>query len=63
MLRVGTLTKKPKPGLVGELESAVQAMKRVPWTTLSELKGDKEILNKLDEAEALLKSLRKTLSS
>jgi hypothetical protein len=41
---------------------AVEAMKRVPWTTLAELKGDPEILQKLDDAEALLKSLRKTLS-
>jgi ParB family transcriptional regulator, chromosome partitioning protein len=37
-------------------------MKRVPWTTLAELKGDPDILKKIDDAEALLKTLRKTLS-
>jgi ParB family chromosome partitioning protein len=36
-------------------------MKRVPWTALSDLKGDAEILRKIDEAEARLKSLRKAL--
>ena len=60
-LRIAT-NKKQKPGLSGELESVVEAMKRVPWTTLAELKGDAEILKKLDEVEALLKSLRNTLS-
>jgi ParB family chromosome partitioning protein len=53
---------KEKGGLSGELDAAVDAMKRVPWTTLAELKGDPEILKKIDEAEALLKSLRQTLS-
>jgi ParB family transcriptional regulator, chromosome partitioning protein len=38
-------------------------MKRAPWTTLAELKGDPEILKKIEDAEALLKSLRKTLSA
>ena len=55
--------KKAKNGLADELEFAVEAMKRVPWTTLAELKGDPDILKKIDDAEALLRSLRKTLSS
>ena len=46
-----------------ELEAAVEAMKRVPWTTLQDLKGDEGVLHKLDEAETLLKSLRKVLLS
>ena len=32
------------------------------WTTLQELKGDSEILKQIDDAEALLRSLRKALS-
>jgi ParB family chromosome partitioning protein len=36
-------------------------MKRVPWTALSDLKGDPDILKKIDDAETLLKSLRKAL--
>lgn len=63
MMRLGSAEKKAKSGLAGELDSAVDAMMRVPWTTLVELKGDPEILKKIEDAEALLKSLRKTLSS
>jgi ParB family chromosome partitioning protein len=37
-------------------------MKGVPWTTLQDLKGDADILKKIDDAEALLRSLRKALS-
>src|ERR1700686_4934456 len=37
-LRLGP-GKKEKRGLSGELDSAVEAMKRVPWTTLAEMKG------------------------
>jgi ParB family chromosome partitioning protein len=38
-------------------------MKRVPWTALVDLRGDPELLKKIDEAEALLRSLRETLCS
>jgi ParB family chromosome partitioning protein len=63
MLRLGHAAKKAKGGLAGDLEAAVESMRRVPWTTLADLKGDREILKKIDDAEALLKSLHKTLSS
>ncbi|MCC6983077.1 MAG: ParB N-terminal domain-containing protein [Bauldia sp.] len=63
MLRVGSAAKKKATGLAGEIDAAVEAMKRVPWTTLAELKGDSDLLRKIDDAEALLKSLRKTLST
>ena len=62
-LRVPAASRKQKSGLGGELDAAVEAMKSVPWTALAELKNDPDILKKIDEAEALLKSLRKTLSS
>jgi ParB family chromosome partitioning protein len=45
-----------------ELDSAVDAMKNVPWTALQDLKGDAEMLKKIDEAETLLRSLRKALA-
>ena len=61
MLRVGPPARKDKSGLAGDLEAAIESMKRVPWTTLAELKGDPQILKKIDDAETLLKSLRKTL--
>lgn len=62
MLRVAPVTKQSKTGLPGDLESAVEAMRNVPWTVLQELKGDPNILKKIDDAEALLQSLRKALS-
>lgn len=61
ILRVGPAPKKGKSGLSGELDVAVEAMKNVPWTALQELKGDANVLKKIDEAEALLRSLRKAL--
>ncbi len=51
------------PTISSELDAAVDAMKRVPWTALESLKGDPELLKKLDDAEALLKSLRRSLAS
>ena len=62
MLRLAPSAKKAKGGLAGDLEAAVEAMKHAPWTAIAELQGDPDILKKIDEAEALLKSLRKTLS-
>jgi ParB family transcriptional regulator, chromosome partitioning protein len=63
MLRLGSPQKKDKSGLAGDLEAAIESMKRVPWTALTDLKGDPEILKKIDDAEALLRSLRKALAS
>ncbi len=63
LLRLAPTETKSKPGLVSELDSAVEAMKQVPWTALEELKGNPDVLKKIDDAEALLKSLRRTLSS
>jgi len=62
MLRVAPVAKQSKTRLPGHLEAAVEAMKGVPWTALQELKGDPDILKKIDDAEALLQSLRKALS-
>jgi ParB family transcriptional regulator, chromosome partitioning protein len=62
MLRLGSAPKLVKGGLSGDLEAAVDAMKKVPFSTLQELKGDVDVLKKIDEAEALLQSLRDALS-
>jgi ParB family chromosome partitioning protein len=62
MLRVAPVAKQSKAGFAGHLEAAVDAMKGVPWTALQDLKGDPDILKKIDDAEALLQSLRKALS-
>ena len=62
MLRLGPAPKPVKGGLSGDLDAAVDAMKKVPFSALQELKGDVDILKKIDEAQALLQSLRGALS-
>jgi ParB family chromosome partitioning protein len=62
-LRVRPVDKGNKNEPIQGLGSALEAMKNVPWTTLQELKGDEAILKKLDEAESLLKSLRRASTS
>lgn len=63
MLRLKPAEKKPPAGFLGELDAAVEAMTRVPWTALEKHKGDSAIIKKIDAAEALLRSLRKALAS
>ena len=61
LLRVAPVAKKPV-GLESELESIISTVKAVPWPALEELKGNDDILKKLDDAETVLKSLRGALS-
>lgn len=44
-----------------KLDVAMAAMRTLPWSTLASLKGNQPLLQKLEEAEALIKSLRNTL--
>lgn len=62
-LRLGPVEPKAKAGLAGDLDTAVEAMRNIPWTALQELKGNPDILKRIDDAEALLRSLRGALSS
>lgn len=62
MLRLAPQLQATNGGLGAELEAAVEAMKKVPWTDLQVLKGDLDLLKKIDDAEALLKSLRSVLT-
>jgi ParB family transcriptional regulator, chromosome partitioning protein len=62
MLRLSPSEQRPKPGLSSDLDAAVEAMRSVPWTALQEMKGDPELLKKLDDVEVMLRSLRKALS-
>jgi len=62
-LRIPDRPKATKPELLGELESAVEAMRSVPWATLEGLKGNQDLLKRLDDAEELVQSLRRALTS
>jgi ParB family transcriptional regulator, chromosome partitioning protein len=63
VLRVAFEKKREEMGLITELDAAIGAIRRAPWTVLEELKGNPDLLKRIDDAEALLKNLRKTLSS
>lgn len=63
MLRIGGNTQSGEMGLSGDLTAVVESMKRVPWTALAEMKNDPDILKKIDEASALLKTLRYSITS
>jgi ParB family chromosome partitioning protein len=64
MLRIAPTKKDARSlGLVGELDAAMNAMKSISWATLEDLKGNADVLKRLDEAESVLRSLRKTLST
>jgi len=53
---------KKGQGLVGDIEQLSESLQRYPWTTLTALKGDRQVLRKLEEAEKWIKELKKTLS-
>jgi ParB family chromosome partitioning protein len=53
--------KKPS-GLLGEIEELSQALQRHPWTAIAKLKDDPQAIKKIEEAEKLLRDLKKTLS-
>lgn len=50
-----------KGTLAGEIDELTQALKRHPWTTLVDKRGDAELLRKVEEAEKLLRDMRKVL--
>jgi ParB family chromosome partitioning protein len=53
---------QPKKGsLAGDIEELTQALKRHSWTTLAAARGDAALLERVEEAEKLLKDLRRAL--
>ena len=62
LLRIPQPEPSPRRQPFAELDSAVEAMRRVPWTTLQELQGDEDLIRRITEAEELLASLRDALS-
>jgi ParB family transcriptional regulator, chromosome partitioning protein len=60
-LAPATSSKKGQ-GLLGDIEQLTETLQRYPWTTLTALKGDQQVLRKLEETEKLIKELRKNLA-
>lgn len=50
-----------KTGLAGDISALVDSIKRQPWTALAEIRGDEDVLSSIEEAEKLLKELKKNL--
>jgi ParB family transcriptional regulator, chromosome partitioning protein len=61
LLRIPVPEKSGKREPLGELDAAMDAMRRVPWTTLRELRGDPDVLRRVSDAEDLLRSLHDAL--
>ena len=57
-----TSTPKKRHGLLADIEELSESLRRYPWTTLAEMKGDPQVIRRLDETEKLLKDLKKALS-
>ena len=53
---------KKAHGLLGDIEQLSESLQRYPWTTLAAMKGDQQIIRKLEETEKLIKELKKALS-
>jgi ParB family chromosome partitioning protein len=53
---------KRSQGLLGDIEQISESLQRYSWTTLAALRGDQQVIRKLDETEKLLKELKKALS-
>jgi ParB family chromosome partitioning protein len=50
-----------KGGLAGDIAELTQALKRHSWTALVDHRGDPELMEQVEEAEKLLKALKKAL--
>jgi ParB family chromosome partitioning protein len=50
-----------KGTLAGEIQELTQALKRHSWTTLAESRGDARLLEQVEQAEKLLRDLKKAL--
>jgi ParB family chromosome partitioning protein len=61
--KIGATKKPRKKGLGGDLAAIVDTIRRHPWTELAELRGDEDTIRTIEEAERLLKDLKKTLKN
>jgi ParB family chromosome partitioning protein len=52
-----------KKGLAGDLNAIVDSIRKHPWTELAKLRGNEDALRTIEEAEKLLKDLKKTLKT
>lgn len=59
---IGPSPTKKTHGLIGDIDQLSESLQRYPWTTLISMKGDQQVLRKLEETENLIRELKKALS-
>ena len=59
--RVEPQPSKKEDGLLGDLDAITTSIKQYPWTYLETLSGDIALISKIEEAETLLKQLKKNI--
>ena len=62
LLKVAPSEKKEPKGLLSDIEELSESLQRYPWTTLAAMKGDSQVIQKIEDTEKLLKQLKKALS-
>ena len=50
-------------GLAGDIGAIISSIRKQPWTALAELRGNADAIRSIEEAERLLKELKKALKS
>jgi ParB family transcriptional regulator, chromosome partitioning protein len=60
-LKLGPASTKKRQGLAAEIQALSDAIRSYPWTTLAGLKGDPEVVRTVQEAEKLIRELKKAL--
>jgi len=61
--KLGETRPQRGPGLAGDLDAIVSSIRKHPWTALAELRGNEDAIRTIEEAEKLLKELKKALKS
>ncbi len=59
---LGPSPTKKNNGLLGDIDQLSESLQRYPWTTLASMRGDAQVLRKLEETENLIKELKRALS-
>ena len=55
-------TASKKQGLAGDVQAICESIRKQPWTELAKMKGDKKLIEQINEAKELLKQLKKSIA-
>ncbi len=62
LLRLAPPRQEQGAGLKRDITSLTEIMAKYPWTELQQLKGDQEMLGRIEEAQRILKDLKEALT-